>query len=305
MKHANLLLLNLALAARALAGDLNPALISEWPGGWVSDPAVRGTYAYLSSGGSGCQILDVSNPAAPRRVGFSAIRISGSTQFSGNHAYVPNGAAGLQVIDLSDPTNPRRVGGFDTGGSVSDVAIAGNYAYVVGDSLIVINISEPTHPVQVGSSSLRAYAVSVEVSGNNAFVIGSTHLPGQGDQWTLDSFDISDPAKPQPVGHLQRPGKPTSMAHSAQFVYVSADRYDLNIGGVQVINVSDPANPQWVAGDSNNRTTDRLAVAGNYLYLTKVSTDNRGALDIFDISTPASIRKVGTYFGSEVGGLDV
>ena len=45
----------------------------------------------------------------------------------------------LQVIDISNPTKPTWVGGYNTSGSVSDVAVSGDYACVAdGDGGLVI-----------------------------------------------------------------------------------------------------------------------------------------------------------------------
>jgi hypothetical protein len=66
----------------------------------------------------GLQVIDVSDPANPQRVG--GYDTSGEAQgvaVSGHYAYVADGyAGGLQVIDVSDPANPQRVGGYDTSG---------------------------------------------------------------------------------------------------------------------------------------------------------------------------------------------
>ena len=80
--------------------------------------AVSGNYAYVADGDAGLQVIDVSNPANPQRVG--GYDTSGDAQgvaVSGNYAYVADGGAGLQVIDVSNPANPQRVGGYDTSGS--------------------------------------------------------------------------------------------------------------------------------------------------------------------------------------------
>jgi hypothetical protein len=77
--------------------------------------AVSGNYAYVVAGGSGLQVIDVSNPAHPQRVGgYDTIGAATGVAVSGNYAYVADGFAGLQVIDVSNPANPQRVGGYDT-----------------------------------------------------------------------------------------------------------------------------------------------------------------------------------------------
>jgi hypothetical protein len=63
------------------------------------------------------QVIDVSDPANPRRVGgYDTPGYALGVAVSGNYAYVADYDAGLQVIDVSDPANPRRVGGYDTPG---------------------------------------------------------------------------------------------------------------------------------------------------------------------------------------------
>jgi hypothetical protein len=60
-------------------------------------------------------VIDVSNPANPREVGFfDTPGFALDVYVSGNYAYVADGYAGLRVIDVSNPANPREVGYFDT-----------------------------------------------------------------------------------------------------------------------------------------------------------------------------------------------
>ena len=87
--------------------------------------------AYVADYSGGLEIIDVSNPTSPVRLG--GYRTSGSAQdvaVSGALAYVADVDAGLQVIDVSDPTSPVRVGGYDTSGLAFGVAVAGNRIYV-------------------------------------------------------------------------------------------------------------------------------------------------------------------------------
>lgn len=92
-------------------------------------------YQYLVADNyAGLQVIDVSNPANPQRVG--SYDTSGSAYgvaMNGNWIYVADGNSGLQVIDVSDPANPPRVGRYDTKGTAMSVAVSGNYAYVADD----------------------------------------------------------------------------------------------------------------------------------------------------------------------------
>jgi hypothetical protein len=56
---------------------------------------VSGNYAYVADGGAGLRVIDVSNPANPREVGFfDTPGFAEDVYVSGNYAYV---AMGVQV----------------------------------------------------------------------------------------------------------------------------------------------------------------------------------------------------------------
>ncbi len=106
-----------ALAALSRTFNLvslfNPVSLSPrgaWPGhsrGSARGIQVTGNYAYVADGDGGLQVIDVSNPANPVRVG--GYDTSGSAlgvHVVGNYAYVADYGAGLQVIDVSNPANP-------------------------------------------------------------------------------------------------------------------------------------------------------------------------------------------------------
>ena len=63
------------------------------------------------------------------------------TVISGNYVYVAAGDSGLRIIDVSDPAAPTFVGSYVPGGQANDVAVNGNYAYVVAESLFIVDVS--------------------------------------------------------------------------------------------------------------------------------------------------------------------
>jgi hypothetical protein len=59
--------------------------------------------------------------------------------------------------------------------------------------------------------------------------------------------------------------------------------------GLEVINVSNPASPQWVAlYDTSGRALD-VAVSGNFAYVA----DDSAGLQVIDVSNPANPQRVG------------
>ena len=74
--------------------------------------AVTGSVAVVSNGGPGLQIVDLSDPAAPREL--SSLRVhraaaAGRVSFDGSLAFVAADLVGMGIIDLSDPGAPERI----------------------------------------------------------------------------------------------------------------------------------------------------------------------------------------------------
>ena len=86
--------------------------------GGPQDIELSGNHAFVADGGAGLQILDVSNPAAPSRLGGVGLPNSArSVAVSGNHAYVAvadmwdyESSSSLQIVDVADPAAPSVVG---------------------------------------------------------------------------------------------------------------------------------------------------------------------------------------------------
>lgn len=61
---------------------------------------------------------------------------------------------GLRILDISNPAAPVLVGALTTPGQASDIAIAGDRAYIADGGmggLLVLDISDPASPVMLGS----------------------------------------------------------------------------------------------------------------------------------------------------------
>jgi hypothetical protein len=139
-----LLYLLLGWPLRVPAFDLDPQPVGSWrqpSPGFARDVAVAGNYAYVAAQSAGLQVIDVSNPADPQRVGGYATGVyAEDVAVSGNFAYVAAGFGGLEVIDVSDPANPQRVGG-NSAFRASAVVVNGDKVYIAADSdgLIILN----------------------------------------------------------------------------------------------------------------------------------------------------------------------
>jgi len=242
-------------------------------------------YAYVADGeDGGLRVVDVSDPANPTEVGFyDTPGYAYGVAVAGGYAYVADGEdGGLRVVDVSDPTNPAEVGFCDTleNDSARDVAVVGEYAYVVGhrhflffDSgwLLVADISNPASPIEAGFYETPEIANGVAVAGGYAFV-------ANGDVGLL-VVDVSNPANPTEVGFYDTPGSAQGVAVAEGYAYVADER-----GGLQVVDVSTPSNPTQVGFYDTPWSAYGVAVTGDYAYVA----DGYSGLRVVDVSGPSS-----------------
>jgi len=268
-------------------------------GGLARDVAVSGHRAYVADGCHGLQVIDMSNPANPKRIGGCDTRGQAeAVALSGDYGYVADGDEGLQVIDISNPANPRRVGGCDTSGYAEGVAVSGNYAYVAdgwrsddsshSGGLRVINVSDPANPRQVGTLDTSGYAQDVVVSGNYAYLAESL-------EWTdfnsgsLRVIDVSVPANPQQVAAVEDFSNALAVAVSGNYAYIGA-----RWAGLQVIDISSPTRPRRVATYNTRCEAMDVAVWGHYAYAVSIphSVFFARGLEVIDVSDPANPQPV-------------
>ena len=296
----------LLLATPAFTQDC-PELVGSLMGPGLSDVAVSSGYAYATgdpwgSGERSLRVIEVSDPYHPVEVGSidfdpgwpTAVAVSGSYAYV---AGVTPAIAGLFVIDVSAPSAPVQVGfvGHAGGGRGWDVAVSGDYAYVVTQgaygTLSVIDVSTPSAPVLVGSL-WGGGGYGVAVSGGYAYVAA-----GDG----LAVIDVSEPSAPGWAGELVPVGG-WGVAVSGGYAYTAGGYSDYFPMGLYVIDVSEPSAPVEVGFLGTPTATCDVAVSRGYAYVA-VNEDYRSlgaGLHVIDVSIPSAPVEVGSY--ATVGG---
>lgn len=249
--------------------------------GSAYDLEVVGNLAYVSlvnAGIGGLAIVDISNPAQPRRVGgYTSPENAWSIAVANNLVYLGEGGEGFEILDVRNPANPFRVGGYRT--SVSDLDVEGHYVFVAsGDGLKIVDVSYVPNPYQVGAFSTNGWAYGLDVVGTLAYV---AYGPAG-----LQIVDVSNPANPVRVG-----GYSTSGAMSVQTVGRYAYLASGSAGGLEIIDVINPANPVRVGGYDTIGQAAKVQVVGSLAYVA----DDWGGLQVIDVSNPASPVPVGAY----------
>ena len=261
----------------------------NWPGfetGDAQDVVVADGFAYLATT-AGLLILDISDPAQPRRVGSyhtdsAAMRIA----MNGNYVYVLTSSnrisgATLSRFDVSNPALPQKVAAF-VGSAASDFALAGDMVCVAdGQSLLVLNAD---CALEGSLATSHGPARAVALAPPYAYVAWSN---------TIGKYDVSNPASPVEAAVFDQSARELGAAGG----YL----YTISGGGgsleFRVLDANDQQRPR--IGDSivtslGYADTHGLTVVGNKAFV--VAAGHTGnALGIYDVSQPSAPQLTGRH----------
>ncbi len=280
-------------AAVAAPGGLT--VVGRWAEGPCLAAAVQGNLAYVSNGGY-LDVVDVSNPASPHRLGRVLMPLDvRDVVVQDSHAYVVSSSGQLSVVDVSNPANPMLEGSASTLNQAYAVAVSGDYAFVASYILEVFDVSDPSNPTKVGTANARN-AYDVVVRDRYAYVAGL--------EYGLRILDVSDPTAPREVGLIDTGNSfagARGIALAGNYAYIAATDT-----GLRVIDVSDPSSPVEVGSlDVGSRATD-VAVAGTHALVSMryVGGDTVRGLRVVDISDPAHPVERGFFDTTAISSCD-
>ena len=294
------------------------------------------TYALAAAhGDDGVQIIDITDPSNPSPVaavtdgvgGFEELEgaryITTVTIGSSTYALVTASAdGGIQIIDITNPSSPVPTAhiGDAAGVTLHDArgittATIGSSVYAVvatHDGLVqIMNITNPSEPALVatvrdglgGFDALgSARGITTTTIGSSTYALAAAH----GDD-AVQIIDITDPSNPSPVAAIRNSqdsrldgatGIATATIGSSTYALVTAQHDN----AVQIINITDPSNPDSVAfaqdgsdGFDKLRYPESIAIAtfGSSTYaIVAAFLDGIQIIDITDPSNPSPAASV-------------
>ncbi len=221
-------------------------------------------------------ITDVMQPSLVSQYRSPEYMAAYDMQIRDRYAMIAS-ANGLRVVDVSDSTRLDVVATLDLGRRSRQIALSGNYAYMLADSLdlAIVDISNPLAPAPVSTLLCSGYSQDLTVSGNHVYI-------ADGDQG-LTVVDVSDPATPFIAGHsdlgLTAGHYAFCVEVSGNYAYLSGHSREIFIA-----DITEPTNPQ-LAGVYTPETSqwiEDILINGNRMYLS----DSRYGMQIFDLSDP-------------------
>lgn len=164
------------------------------------------------------------------------------------------------------------------GGSITNVAVAGDYAYLgQGQDMLVIDISEVSGPSEAGRVTTPSLVNNIAVAGNYAYIANGEN--------GLAVVDITNPAVPTIVGTYDS-ASAYGVAISDNYAYV-AD----GVNGILIVDITDSAAPTYKGTYNTAGDAKGIVLSGNYAYVA----DGVNGLVIVDISNPSSPKLKGAY----------
>ncbi len=196
--------------------------------GTANSVAVWGSMAYLATGESGLQVVDVGSPSAPVLKG--SVNMTGTAwdvDVADGVVCVAFGSSGLVVIDAGDPDRPIIIGRAPTPGQARGIAVSDTVVYVADDvvGLMLFDLADPRAPIPMGVENSAGRAVDVAVSGTLVYV--ADELVG------LRVVNASDPWSPWLANVVTMPAAARGVAVADGFAYVATSE-----AGLQTVDVS-------------------------------------------------------------------
>jgi hypothetical protein len=232
--------------------------------------AVVGDYLYIlarSGPGSGIQVVDLRDPAAPVEGSFvlaSSARLQGLSA-AGSYLYTARGSV-IVPIDITDPANPLVQPGVSGLGFGAVAAAAGGVLVSANDwEVRTFSLAQPATPALLGVLQTDLFGRGLLLNGSTACL-----LHDQG----VALFDVADPAVIVPLGAVTVPGVLGGFALAADRLYVEGN-------GIHVVDIVDPSAPALIgslpyAGD----TLAPLATVGGCLWFAQYVSPDQGRVDI-------------------------
>jgi hypothetical protein len=250
---------------------------------------VNGSVAYVSAGKS-LTLVDISDPAAPKRVGaYTFPELIWGFTVADTTVYVAADTYGLGILDASNAAMPVLRGALKTPGQAKNVALFGTKALVADhvSGIDMIDVSTPARPVLIGSFFVDGFAKDVVTVGTLAFAL---------DQPTgLSVFDLTKPGTFEPAAMLTLVNPIALRAQLAvsQESSAAGPRVAVVAGGGP-LQVYDVSNRQAMAHAATYRTPgnpQRVALQGARAYVA----DGPAGIQVVDLSAPATPAIVGSY----------
>ncbi|MGQ4809675.1 hypothetical protein NKDENANG_03098 [Candidatus Entotheonellaceae bacterium PAL068K] len=281
--------------------------------------AKYGHYVYLATSGSGISIFDARRPSTPRLAAIVPLTgVTSDITIAAPYAYVGTQQGSVYIFDLSRPLHPRLVGQTSVGGRVVDMAVRQGIVYLacLDQGVIMVDSRLPQQPRLLRRWPTAQAATGIALHDQRAYVAAGAlevldvrrpEAPVLLErQWMRGAYGVAllPPYVMVAAGsngvmmwHVERP-KNVQQRHTVHYAArLALSDTTLLVadtrGGLQILDLSQPSQPQSLGGLSRIGPIVDVVVDGALAYLASDRSGSR--LVVVDISTPSVPRLLGQY----------
>jgi hypothetical protein len=248
--------------------------------GFANGVDINGNFAFVASGASGLQVVDVTNRNFPVIVASLALPGNANDiKLLSNIAYVAAGSAGVHIIDISNPLTPVRLGTLSTGANALDIAVRGTKAYVAnGSNLVIADVTNPASPSKISTLPLTGLIQGLDVDTQRNLAVVTAGTSG------IYTVDISNPGAPVLLGSAFT-GDARDVAIQGNFAFV-AD-FQNSTTSVDITSPGTPIVLSHILDPNLGGFLQDIVLSGNFALAADVKFVN--GIPITDISDPTNL----------------
>lgn len=267
-----------------------------------------GRLAYVANGAKGFWVVDISDPAKPKRVGNEALAGQAvDLEMARGYAYIAGNLGGLIIVNSKDSNTPARVFPKDPGTpflkdvmAVDVIDRSGQPLYVYTASqegFCVVRFVDPEQPVELNCQEVNGSAkdVMVDVVSQRAYLVTTAKIDdGAGatkENGFLYVYSVAQPDNPQQMSVTPMEMPLNRVTANGELVYLSSGDQ-----GLRVVNVQNPV--QIIATYNYPPLAKFFVVRDQFAYVTDgagTPTGKSQGLSIVDLSDKKKPRQVGVY----------
>ena len=240
--------------------------------------------------------VSIGNWALPRKeamLDLSGITDGLKIQLQGDYAFLvrDNTSNNFVSANVTNTALPSVVATISVGSNPRNIAVSGNFAYVVSTSntqeLQIINIRNPAAPFLAGSFNAAgtADALGVYVIGTTAYLVRTSSAQNE-----FLIINAAVPSSPSLVGSLNLGANANEIVVFGSYAYIASAH---NAQELQVVNIANPASPSLAGSFNLSGNTDALSMTGFGSTVLMGRAD--GFLYIFNVANPVSPALSGSF----------
>lgn len=264
---------------------------------------VEGNYAYLSTINNNAEltIVDISDPALPVQASIVNLVDTSdalSTFVVGGFAYVgravdtTTGTNEMYIINVSNPASPSVLGSINLTGSVNNIKVSGNYAFLAttidAQELVVVNVTNKNAPTI--STSYNAPGTAdindLGILGTVLFLASVNNTSGA----EVYAMNIATPTAPTLLGTYEVGGTVSGISPITGYLFLSTA---ITSRQLIILNSANASNLLLTANLNLGATANDVKANSTHAYVATAS-DTQEAMVVAPATTPGGYQTLGT-----------